>query len=231
MSGRGSRRWSRDEVLGATVRVLREARGSRPEVRLVRCDGELAVVKDYAVAATRFKRVMGAYLIRREAVALRRAATVPNVPRLLAIPTPCALVMSYVDAVALRSPQAPPADERYFSLLSEMVARLHAAGVAHGDLEKLDNILITPTGEPAIVDFTSAIMSGANPLAAMALPEVMDNDRRAICKLKAEYAPHLLTPAEEEFLRTRGQLETWFRSWREYIRHPAQWLSGERAER
>ena len=80
--------------MGATVRVLREARGSRPEVRLVRCDGELAVVKDYAVAATRFKRVMGAYLIRREAVALRRAATVPNVPRLLAIPTPCALVMS-----------------------------------------------------------------------------------------------------------------------------------------
>lgn len=226
MSGLTGVDWSRGELQRRTLRVLRQAKGSRPEVRLMRLDGELAVAKDYAVQATWFKKLMGAYLVRREAVALRRAADIANVPRLLGMPTACSLVMSYVDAVQLRSPQAPQADERYFELLSEMVAQLHGAGVAHGDLEKLDNILITPQGEPAMVDFTSAIMSGANPLAALALPEVMDNDRRAICKLKAEFAPHLLTEAEEQFLHTRGPLETWFRSWREYVRHPAQRLSG-----
>ncbi|HUS80305.1 MAG TPA: RIO1 family regulatory kinase/ATPase [Armatimonadota bacterium] len=213
-----------------TVRVLREAWRSRPEVRLVSLDGELAVVKDYGRGGTWFKGLMGAYLIHREAAALRRAEGMANVPRLLALPEISALVMSYVEGVPATSLEDGRLDESFFERLTEMVAALHARGIAHGDLEKLDNIMVTPDGEPALVDFTSAILSGANPLAALALPEVMDNDRRAIYKLKECCAPHLLTAAEREALRTRGGLELWFRNMRRYVRAPVKRLSdsGER---
>jgi len=208
-----------------SVRVLRPAHRSRPEVRLISLNGERAVVKDYARGANWFKRLLGAFLVRREATALRRADGVERVPRLLALPSPCLLVTSYLDAVGLGTPGAPEIDERFCDLLEAIIDKLHDRGIAHGDLEKLDNILITPGAEPALVDFTSAIMSGANAGAAFALPEVMKNDRRAVCKLKAKLAPELLSEEERRLLHSRSPLESWFRSWRGYIRRPVKRLS------
>jgi len=232
VSGRDWQAVTMEELERITVRVMREGRHSRPEVRLVSLDGELAVLKDYDCGGTRFKRLMGAYLIHREAAALRRAEGIANVPRLLAMPEASALLMSYVEAVPAISLEQGRLGERFFERLTEMVAALHGRGIAHGDLEKLDNILVTPDGQPALVDFASAILSGGNPLAALALFQVMDNDRRAICKLKGFCAPHLLTAAEREALRRRGGLERWFRKMRRYVRSPVKRLSdsGERTQ-
>ena len=201
-----------------TVRVLRRGIGSRPEVRLIRLGGRDAVVKDYGRDGSSFKRLLGAFLAGREAAALRRAAGVPNVPRVLGRARPWMLVIDYVDATPVTALDSPRIDAAFVAELGSIIDRLHARGIAHGDLEKLDNILVTADGHPAVVDFASAVMSGANPVAALVLPYLRDNDERAIMKLKSRYAPELLVADEHERLRRHSSAEEWFRRVRRFIR-------------
>lgn len=201
-----------------TVRVLRRSFRARPEVRQIRLQGEDAVVKDYGREGTLFKRLLGRYLVGREAAALRRAAGVPSVPRLLGRPRPWMLAIEYVDATRITALPSPRIDAVFIQRLTAIIDALHRRGIAHGDLEKLDNILVTADGRPAVVDFAAAIMLGLNPLAALGFPHVSDNDCRAVLKLKRAYAPELLTADERERLAQRSLVETAFRRLRAYIR-------------
>lgn len=201
-----------------TVRVLRRAFRARPEVRQIRLQGQQAVVKDYGREGTLFKRLLGTYLVSREAAALRRAAGIPCVPRLLGRPRPWMLAIEYVDATRITALPAPRIDADFLAGLARIIDELHRRGIAHGDLEKLDNILMTPDGRPAVVDFAAAIMLGRNPLAALAFPHVRDNDCRALLKLKSAYAPELLSDDERERLARRTPVEAAFRRLRRYVR-------------
>lgn len=201
-----------------TVRVLRRGLRERPEVRQIRLQGEDAVVKDYGRGGTLVKRLLGIYLVAREAAALRRAAGIPCVPRLLGRPRPWVLAVEYVDAVRITAQPAPQVSEEFVQGLTQIIDQLHERGIAHGDLEKLDNILVTPDGRPAVVDFAAAIMLGLNPLAAVAFPYVSDNDYRAVLKLKSVYAPELLTDEERQQLARRTPVEAAFRGLRTGVR-------------
>jgi len=225
---------TRADVNRLTVEVYREAWRARPEVRRIRLMGHDAVVKDYGRSSNIFKNALGTFLATREAAALRRACDIPNIPCFYALARPWILVMEYIDA---RQVTSLDADERrrllgpaFFERLTALIARLHARGVAHGDLEKLDNILVTPRGHPAIVDFAAAIMAGLNPLAALALPYIEANDRRAVYKLKSQFAPELLTEEEREKLKARGRAEVIFRRARNYIRRPVKSLAAQEEE-
>lgn len=226
---------TRADVDRLTVEVYREAWRARPEVRRIRMMGRDAVVKDYGRSSNIFKHALGTFLATREAAALRRAEGLPFVPHVYALARPWILVTEYVDARQVTSLQE---DERsrvltpaFFEHLTALIAQLHGRGVAHGDLEKLDNILITPDGEPAIVDFAAAIMAGLNPLSALALPYIEQNDRRAVYKLKSRFAPDQLTAEEDERLHERGRAEVIFRKLRKYIRRPVKSLSAQEDEK
>jgi len=225
---------TRADVNRLTVEVYRTAWRARPEVRRIRLMGRDAVVKDYGRGSNNFKHALGAFLATREAAALRRAEGLANIPDFYALARPWILVMEHLDA---RPVTALNEDERgrvltpgFFAALTSLIEQLHARGVAHGDLEKLDNILVTPAGEPAIVDFAAAIMAGRNPLAALVLPQVEANDFRAVYKLKSQYAPELLTDEEREKLHARSRAEVIFRKVRAYIRRPVKSLAARDGE-
>jgi RIO-like serine/threonine protein kinase len=202
-----------------TERVLRPGERARPDVRVVRAEEARWVVKDYANGGPLFKRLLGAYLVWRERVALDRAQGLVGVPGLVGTLGPYALVTVLVDAVEVTS--APPdlLDADFFEQLDELVDGLHALGVVHGDLKNLGNILVAPDGRPFVVDFTAAFVNGSDPVAALVFPWICDDDVRAIYKLKQRCAPHLLTAEEEAFLAERGVAERFFRWFRRYIRY------------
>lgn len=214
-----------------TVRVLRPAERARPDVRLIDLDGRLCVVKDYAVDAPPFKRLLGAYLVARERVALERATGLEGVPALVGTLGRCALVTAYVDAIeATRAPKELLSPQ-FFADLGRTVAALHARGVAHADLKKLDNILVTPEGRPVLVDFAAAFVTGSNPLTAAIFPWLCDDDRRAIIKLKLTRAPEFVTDEERAFLEERSGIERFFRWFRRYVRYAVKRYSTPEHER
>ncbi|MFO8079848.1 MAG: hypothetical protein R6V07_06020 [Armatimonadota bacterium] len=73
-------------------------------------------------------------------------------------------------------------------------------------------------------------MSGLNPLAALVLPHIQQNDRRAVYKLKSKLAPELLTEEEDIRLHERGRAEVIFRRARKYVRRPVKRLATDNGE-
>jgi hypothetical protein len=220
---------SRRQLPELTVRILREGKGSRPEVRLLRHGSRLLVLKDYSVGNLTL-RLLGLLLLGRERGAYQRLAGLPGIPECAGQLDPYTLLVEYVEATP--APDAPcelltPA---FFERLRSLIAAMHARGVVHGDLKRLDNILITPAGEPALIDFSAAFWHGSNPIAAIVFPFIWDDDLRAVYKLKYRRVPDQLTAAEVAFLNHRSLVERWFRRAREHFRRPVQRLAGSELE-
>ncbi len=207
------------------VEVLRPAEAARPEVRLEDWGGRLVVVKDFRVRATSVKLWIGRYLVRREYAAHERLAGIEGIPA--AVPTGDEYVFAHEYVEGTPAPEAvDQLTPEFFEALYELVHAIHRRAMAHGDLKRLQNILVRPDGSPAVIDLSAAIMSGSNPMAAVLLAYVQDDDLRAVAKLKMRHAPHLLTDAEKRLLQQRSLAEKIWRWARSYLRP---WLQ-ERAD-
>ncbi len=209
---------TRQNLADYTTDVVRAGGEVRPEVRSVRVGGSELVVKDYRSGKSLFGRLLGRFLIWREKIAYEWLEGLPGVPHYYGTIDPYALVLQHVPG---RHASAVPADQipvDFFDQLSELVRSLHDRGIAHADLHKLDNILIDENGQPVLVDFTSAVMLGSNPLAALLFPVLCDDDWRGVYKLKREIAPERLTDEERDFLEQRSLYERIFRRIREPFR-------------
>jgi hypothetical protein len=81
------------------------------------------------------------------------------------------------------------------------------------------------------VDFTAAFVTGSSPLSAAVFPSLCDDDIRAVSKLKARCAPHLLNEEERRFLSERSTMEKLFRWSRRYVRYLVKFYSTPRDQR
>lgn len=100
---------------------------------------------------------LGRWLCRREDRAFRLLANVPGIP-------PCsgsvrvngkslltAFAHYYIEGHPLGMEERP--GERFFKQLEEMVLTIHRRGMAYADLNKRENIIVTESGAPLLVDF------------------------------------------------------------------------------
>ncbi|MFC1587215.1 hypothetical protein ACFL54_02795 [Planctomycetota bacterium] len=99
-------------------------------------------------------------------------------------------------------------DDLFFDRLWDIIKRLHEQGVAHNDLHKYENFLITDEGKPFVMDFQLAAYFPlgrrffwwpTRPLFKL----LTYFDRYHIYKIKRRLRPDLLTP-EEDRLGTRS---------------------------
>lgn len=169
--------------------------------------GEAVVVKDLAPRALWFRLVLGRWLLAREWKALEFLAGTPGVP------VPMARVDA--DAFAMRECAGEPflrfaAGELPPSAvlaLEEIVVQMHERGVTHGDLHR-DNILLDETGHVSVLDWATACVFGPRRVGfkERMWREWQALDLRALAKIKARYAPELLSPDEHARLEWGG---TW----------------------
>lgn len=136
------------------------------------------------------------HLARREARALRTLAGVTGVPALLDFDGR-QLHRSWIDGEPMH--RARPRDPAYFRAAFALVRRLHRARVAHNDLAKEPNWLVTPEGRPALVDFQLALVSPGRGRLFRALAR---DDIRHLLKHKRTYCPQCLTAREQRILAT-----------------------------
>lgn len=80
-----------------------------------------------------------------------------GVPRCYGLLDGCFLVLEYVDGLSLRN-GAIGDRARFFEDFRRLLEELHKRGVAHADLKKKDNILITADNRPYLVDFGVACL-------------------------------------------------------------------------
>jgi serine/threonine protein kinase len=179
-------------------------RGYQGEVRLLdTAAGPVIVKRPIGHGAARALRVA---MLRRERAIYRRLDGVPGVPRCLAPPGAAddELVLEYVAGPSLRDARLPAGErERFFSELLELIRAVHAAGVAHGDLKRKDNIIVGPGGRPYLIDFGTALVAppDAGALRRRAVRHVQRMDLNAWFKLKYQRQRGAPDAADLEFYR------------------------------
>jgi RIO-like serine/threonine protein kinase len=148
-------------VPGATVEaVLKSDRYART-LRVRLADGTRAVHKTSVVVLPPGVRVAPAArrLAQREANHLARLAGVRGIPRLLGRQSPDALLREWIDGTTLRELSDVP--DATFPALREVLAFVHARGVAYADLAKEENVIVDPAGAPWLVDFQISVAKGS----------------------------------------------------------------------
>ena len=182
-------------------RLKRDAFGA---IFRVHADGRTFIRRDTRAAHPALRFVARA-VAAREARALERLAPLAGVPRLLRRDRDL-VERSYIEGAPMQ--EAPPlGDVAYFRAARRLLLALHARGIAHNDLAKEPNWLVTTEGAPAIVDFQLATTSERHGKLFRLLAW---EDLRHLLKHKRTYCPEALTPVERRVLARRSWLS---RAW------------------
>lgn len=141
-------------------------------------------------------RWLARHLARREVRALRRLEGLERVPRILAADRRRTR-RSWIAGEPMQL--ARPTDPAYFREALRLLRQLHARGVVHNDLAKEPNWIVTPRGEPALVDFQLALCRNRSTRLFRILAH---DDLRHLLKHKRTYAPQRLTARQKRVLAT-----------------------------
>jgi hypothetical protein len=133
-------------------------------------------------------------LCRREARALVRLDGLPGTPRLLTADRR-GLRREWIEGQPMQV--ARPRNADYFRAARRLLAAMHRRGIAHNDLAKEPNWLVTPTGVPALVDFQLALVA---PRRGRFFRTLAREDLRHLLKHKRKYCPERLTARERGIL-------------------------------
>ncbi len=173
---------TRSDLAGPGIAVLNLGGFANPDVLRVRHDGVDVVVKDWGRRSAWVRALVAPWLANHEAAMLARADGIPGVPRLHARIDRLALAMEYVEGRPLnRHAHGRALPPRFFAELEAILERLAQRGVTYLDLRSPTNVLITPSGAPALVDLGSALR--------LPIPRgwIERFEKRALAKLRSRF--------------------------------------------
>jgi serine/threonine protein kinase len=101
-------------------------------------------------------------LLRREHAVYERLDGVAGIPRSLGLIDGQYLALELVAGPSLREHETRLTDrDAFFARLLTTIEAMHAAGVAHGDLKRKDNIIVGSGEQPYLIDFGIAVRRSA----------------------------------------------------------------------
>jgi len=149
---------TREDLSRLSPRPLSQARNrTKADVVLASWEGAEIVVKDFRPRSFWVRQTIGRFSIARESRAYARLAGLAGVPAFLGRIDAHAFAVAFVPGKALSSlPKAsqPPA---LFRALRELLAAIHARGVAIADLHHRNIIVGGDASAPSIIDFSLAL--------------------------------------------------------------------------
>lgn len=145
-------------------------------------------------------RWIARHLLTREARALAVLEGLDGVPSLIRADRNT-LDRSWLDGVPMQ--EGRPDSVEYFHAAVRIVRRMHRRGVAHNDLAKEPNLLLTRDGKPAIVDFQ---LSSCSRTRGRMFRMLAREDIRHLLKHKRSYCPDHLTRRERSILDSPSML-------------------------
>ena len=154
---------------------------------------------------------MGRFLRNRERAIYAALSGVGGVPRWVGQVGPTGLALEYVEGATLDRTTPPPG---FFDRLGTLLAAVHARGVAYCDANKRSNIIVTPDGQPVLIDYQIAIRrreawpAPLRQIVAAGVAYLQRCDVYHLYKHKRRMSPGELTRDEDRLSRRRGLLHT-----------------------
>ncbi len=178
--------------------VLQDAKYSpfKPKIYFVDWRKRSLCIKDFSHCNVLVRQSLGRWTVDKEASVLATLNGISGVPDLTGVIDGPAIIMERLDANVLPKP-APTEllpDSRltptFFAQASALLTTLHNIGVAHGDIHRT-NLLIDHAGQPAFIDFASALVKNKNmsKLKGWAWRTMAQIDLISVLKLRQKYFP------------------------------------------
>lgn len=151
------RPFSRRQLAESRFEILREGRWANARVLRASIGGVDWTVKDFSARSWWVRNLIGRFLLARELRALRRLAGIEGVPAQAFRVDAFAIAARYVAGVTLDKAPRAQLDERFFLALEALFRQVHGRHLVHLDSRGSSNLIATPEGRPAVIDFQAAI--------------------------------------------------------------------------
>jgi len=139
-------------------RILAKGRWANADLSLFDQGSTTWVIKDFSPCRLPVRYSIGIFMVRRELLALKRLQGIPGIAVEPFRLSPFALAYHYIPGATLKeSRRADTVTPDFFMQLEDVVLRMHERNLVHLDIRYMRNILITPEGAPAILDFQSSL--------------------------------------------------------------------------
>jgi predicted Ser/Thr protein kinase len=169
-------------IAGGTGRKL--GSGYQASVHLYRTSAGDVVVKQPHRGLLGF---VWRWLLRREHAVYEQLAGIAGIPRPFGLVGGELLALEFIAGPSLREHEQRLADrEAFFARLLTTLEAMHAAGVAHGDTKRKDNIIVGAGEHPYLIDFGIAVRRSAKSRAfnRLVFERLRQMDLNAWVKLK-----------------------------------------------
>lgn len=168
-------------------------------------------------------RAFRAFMLRREHRAYARLDGVAGVPHCFGLLAGRYLVLEYVEGISRKDAEICDR-EAFFAELLALIREVHGRGVAHGDIQKRDNLLVVDGRHPCVLDFGASVVrrDGASPLNGWLFRFLTRLDLNTWVKLKYRGRIEEASPADLALYR-RTWLEKAARSVKRTYTAPRRW--------
>lgn len=146
------------------------------------------VWKTFRESPSLLRRTICRWIAAREARNLRLLEGMDGIPRLISMPEPWTIEMTWLNAEPLPEvKQSLP--QAYFIRLDAMLSEMHSRGLNHGDLRRKNLLRDTETGEPRLLDFAQSLYGSTQSSLyfKIIVQRAFEIDRLKLLKLKKWY--------------------------------------------
>jgi len=200
---------NRDTFTKADKTCIQKGKWCNADCWRVTVGGEEWFIKDFSARLLPLRWTFGIWLIRRECAFLQRVEAGGFTPTASIRLDRFALAQRFVPSRALKSFAPGELPPTFFARLEAQVRTMHRQQIVHLDLRNANNILVTPAGEPVLIDFQSAVSTCRMPTCLRNLLERIDLS--GIYKHWARLAPESLGTSREKILLWQLRVRKWWR--------------------
>jgi len=182
------------------IGILRQATNTGHIIRLVEDNGIQGVVKDFSVNGFIYRNLIGRFLLWGESYIYQRLKGIKGIPAFYRKISGLALVVSKTPGKDLEHlSEGESINLEFFQKLIRLIQKYHRHGVAHYDLKRSSNILIDECGNPHLIDWAATILEREFFLYPFTIiyKKFIDDDFKAVIKLKMRYCPQEITDEEK----------------------------------
>jgi predicted Ser/Thr protein kinase len=199
---------AREELERLPGQVISQGRWANAVLSVVQRGGEQWVVKDFRARSLVVRNTIGRFLVRRELRALRRLAGLGGIPANAFRVDAHALAYRYIPGIPLNGAGEHLKNAEFFASFERLLADVHARGLVHLDVRNGRNVLITESGQAALIDFQSHLGTARLPGALRGWMERFD--MAGVYKHWDRHHPQSLGEARAMLL---ANMNRWRRLW------------------
>jgi len=185
-------------------RVIAAKKVVKPDVVVAENKGEFIVAKDFRDRIWIIRCLWGPLNIMYEKFILQKLTNVSEIPAFIGLEDYNCMLISYIDGDEIKKSSHRLAPG-YFDNLLKIAADIHAQGILHFDLGHKTNIMVKQNGDPAIIDFNTALYLPKNFFFSPLHRLLTKIDDLSILRLKVKFTP------EDTNFHERNQVKNFLR--------------------